>query len=158
VAKVTKLQKIDQNKPVVEPSVVEPSTEPAAMPGTDQNRNCLFVLGYFVFVYLAMVLAFWMFGQITHQSDRRLGELHNAQNAAEIRDALAAEFGTPSWLSAVITPPKLPTAEEIISDSAAKLGDTITNATDSVTNATKEAVTSGVQEGADAAVQSVIPQ
>lgn len=157
MTKVTKLQKIktEQDDPQPAESKNAPAVDAPTLISTDQNRNCLFVLGYFLFVYVSMVLAFWMFGQITHQSDRRLGQLHNAQNATEIRDALADEFGTPGWLTTVTTPPKLPTAEEIISESATKIGDTIT---DTVTDAAKNAITTGAQNGAAAAVENMDAQ
>lgn len=141
--KVTKLQKIAS------------ADAPAGLPdepsfGADQNRNCLFVLGYFVFVYLAMVLAFWMFGNITHLSDRRLDTMHNAQSATEIRDALAAEFGAPRWITLT-----LPSPIDVISNSAAAISNTVT---DSVTNAAKDAITNGIKEGTTSAVNDALPK
>ncbi len=158
MARVTKLQKMAKDVPVQKdaPAVADVtaagkpvSDEPATM-GTDQNRNCLFVLGYFAFVYLAMVAAFWMFGQITHQSDRRLDTMHSARTATEVRDALVAEFGTPSWLHSITTP-TVPTASDIIQNSADAVGASITN---SVT----DAVTNGIQQGAEQAVHDATNQ
>ena len=158
MARVTKLQKIEKEpakKPIEAAPADTASTDakivddPTAI-GTDQNRNCLFVLGYFAFVYLAMVAAFWMFGQITHQSDRRLDSMRNARTATEVRDALAAEFGTPEWLHSVIRP-AIPSASDIIQNSADAVGTSITN---SVT----DAVTNGIQEGAEQAVHGATNQ
>lgn len=152
MAPVTKLQKIAKDAPAVADvtAATQPASDEPTTIGTDQNRNCLFVLGYFAFVYLAMVAAFWMFGQITHQSDRRLDSMRSARSATEIRDALAAEFGTPGWLQSVKAP-TIPTADGIIQNSVDAVGTSITN---SVT----DAVTNGIQQGAEQAVHDATNQ
>lgn len=158
MARVTKLQKISKDAPVKEGSPVaadistdsqQTSDEPATI-GADQNRNCLFVLGYFAFVYLAMVAAFWMFGQITHQSDRRLDSMRTARTATEVRDALVAEFGTPAWLHSITTP-AIPSASDIIQNSADAVGT-------SITNTVTDAVTNSIQQGAEQAVHDATNQ
>lgn len=146
MGKVTKLQKITPAKDAPKPTPAPELPSEEIEHGTDQNRNCLFVLGYFVFVYAALVAAFWMFGLITHQADRRLTQLHEAQTAAEIRDALAAEFGSPRWLAG-LSAPKIPTTEDIIENNAKKIGESISN---TVTNTVKDAVTTDIQDGIDA--------
>lgn len=116
--------------------------------GGDQNKYCLIVVGYFIFIYLAMVASFWMMSSFTHQSDRTIDALRNAETPVEMRDQLVALFGAPKWLK--IDAPSLSDADQKMQEAVKSMQQ---SATDAATKAVTDSVTSGIKEG----VQSVNP-
>lgn len=87
--------------------------------GKEHGGGCVFLAFYFILIYTVMVIAFWQLGNVTHQTNRGLSDLYQAQNLQDIRDALAEKFGSFSGVN-------VPSIDDITSDIKEDVTDAVT--------------------------------
>ena len=125
----------------------------------EHQGSCWVLASYFLFIYLAFVFFLWNVGRVTHQTNRELADLYQANNLTEIRDRLAERFAPFSWWH-------VPSAAEIKGNLTQDLSNTVqshvNNATDQIKQQTEDVTNQASdllqQQATDAATQAATDQ